>query len=116
MFKQMLQDLLLTYGPSGREDAIAACIERYAAPYADDIRRDALGNLIVHRAGKSGKRVMLSAHMDQIGMVVVDIDENGFLRIAPVGGVSPAIAAARQVVFANGVRGVINAASPGARF
>lgn len=106
MFKQMLQDLLLTYGPSGREDAIAACIERYAAPYCDDIHTDALGNLIAHKAGKSGKRVMLSAHMDQIGLVVVDIDENGFLRIAPVGGVSPAIAAARQVVFANGVRGV----------
>lgn len=106
MFMQLLQDLLLTYGPSGREDAIAACIERYVAPYADDIRRDALGNLIAHKAGTSGKRVMLSAHMDQIGLVVVDIDENGFLRVAPVGSVSPAIAAGRQVVFADGVRGV----------
>lgn len=106
MFKQMLKDLLLSYGPSGREDAAAACIERYAAPHADEIRRDALGNLIVRRAGTSGRRVMLSAHMDQIGLVVVDIDENGFLRVAPVGGVLPAVAAARAVVFAGGVRGV----------
>ena len=98
MFKQMLRDLLLTYGPSGREDAIAACIERYAAPHADQIRRDALGNLIVRRAGTSGRRVMLSAHMDQIGLVVVDIDETGFLRVAPVGGIQAAVAAARQVV------------------
>ena len=106
MFKQMLRDLLLTYGPSGREDAIAACIERYAAPHADQIRRDALGNLIVRRAGTSGRRVMLSAHMDQIGLVVVDIDETGFLRVAPVGGIQAAVAAARQVEFANGVQGV----------
>ena len=106
MFKQMLKDLLLSYGPSGREDTVAACIERYAAPHADAIRRDALGNLIVHRKGQSGRRVMLSAHMDQIGLVVVDIDETGFLRVAPVGGVAPATAAAREVVFANGVRGV----------
>ena len=106
MFKQMLKDLLLSYGPSGREDPVAACIERYAAPHADAIRRDALGNLIVHRKGHSGRRVMLSAHMDQIGLVVVDIDETGFLRVAPVGGVAPATAAAREVVFANGVRGV----------
>ena len=106
MFKQMLKDLLLSYGPSGREDTVAACIERYAAPHADAIRRDALGNLIVHRKGQSGRRVMLSAHMDQIGLVVVDIDETGFLRVALVGGVAPATAAAREVVFANGVRGV----------
>lgn len=106
MFKQMLKDLLLSFGPSGREDPVAACVERYAAPYADDIRRDALGNLIVHRSGTSGKRIMLSAHMDQIGLIVVDIDENGFLRVAPVGGLSPIIAAAREVVFANGVHGV----------
>ena len=106
MLKPMLKDLLLTYGPSGREDTIAACIERYAAPYCDSVTRDALGNLICMRHGTSGKKIMFSAHMDQIGLVVTDADDNGFLRVSPVGGVNPLVAAARHVVFQNGVNGM----------
>lgn len=106
MFKQMLKDILLAYGPSGREDTVADVISRYVAPHCDEIRRDTLGNLIAFKKGTSGKKIMLSAHMDQIGLIVVDIDDNGFLRVSNVGGVNPAVAGARKVVFENGTEGV----------
>jgi len=106
MFKQMLKDVLLAYGPSGREETAAQVIRGYVAPWCDDMYTDALGNLIAYKKGTSGKKIMLSAHMDQIGLIVTDIDDDGFLRVANVGGVNPLITVARDVVFENGTRGV----------
>lgn len=106
MDKTTVKNILGAYGPSGREDNVAEVIKEYVAPYADEVYRDAMGNLIAHKCGTSGKRIMLSAHMDQIGFIVVSIDDKGYLRVANVGGVSPVIATAREVVFENGVHGV----------
>jgi endoglucanase len=106
MFKEMLKELLLAYGPTGREGTVSELIKGYVKPYCDEVYNDALGNLIAFKKGTSGKKVMLSAHMDQIGLIVTDIEENGFLRVANVGGVSPTISIAREVVFENGTRGV----------
>lgn len=102
----MIKNILGAYGPSGREDKAAEAIKQYVAPYADEVYRDTMGNLIAHKRGTSGKKIMLSAHMDQIGFIVIAIDEKGFLRVARVGGVNPIIATAREVVFENGVKGV----------
>ena len=96
-FKDTVKLLACTYGPSGREDMIAAVLKEQLAPFVDDIRRDVMGNLIGFKKGTSGKSVMLSAHMDQIGMIVVDIDDKGFLRVAPVGGVHPVTSICREV-------------------
>ncbi len=106
MFKDMLKEVLLAYGPTGRENAVSGVLEEYIRPHCDRVYRDVMGNLIAYKKGVSGKKVMLSAHMDQIGLIVVDIDEKGFLRVSNVGGVSPVITLAREVVFENGVRGV----------
>ena len=106
-FKELVKALTAVCGPTGREAAIAKAIEERIAPYVDEIRTDALGNLICIKRGTSGKKVMLSAHMDQIGLIVLDIDEKGFLRFAPVGGIDPEVSVCREVVFENGVRGVI---------
>ncbi|OQB24416.1 MAG: putative aminopeptidase YsdC [Firmicutes bacterium ADurb.Bin182] len=106
MFKEMLKELLYCYGPTGREKRIGELLKSLVAPYCDEVYNDALGNLIAHKKGSSGKKVMLSAHMDQIGLIVVDIRENGFLRVSNVGGVSTPISIAREVVFENGTRGV----------
>ncbi len=105
-FKTMLREVLEVYGPAGREEKAMLTLKKYLAPYVDEMYTDPLGNLIGYKKGASGKKVMLSAHMDQIGMIVLDIDERGFLRFAPVGGVNPVITVARDVVFENGVRGV----------
>lgn len=107
MFKDMLKEILAAYGATGREQTVSDVIKAYVAPYADEVYNDVMGNLIAIRRGTSGKRIMLSAHMDQIGLIVCDIDEKGFLRVSNVGGVSPIVSAAREVVFENGVRGVV---------
>ncbi len=73
---------------SGNEDGIARTIASLAAPFCDEISRDALGNLICHKKG-SGKRIMCAAHMDAIGLMVSFIDEHGYLFVAPIGGHYP---------------------------
>ena len=106
MFEKMLHEVVTTYGPTSREQKISDLIRSYVTPWCDEVKNDALGNLIAFKKGTSGKKVMLSAHMDQIGLIVTDIDENGFLRVSNVGGVSPVIACATHFVFENGTRGV----------
>ena len=76
---ELLKKVLKPVAPSGLEEPVAAVIREEVAPYVDSIETDALGNLICIRHGE-GARVMLAAHMDQIGFMVLDIDENGFLR------------------------------------
>ncbi len=103
---ELLKELLETFGPSGREGAICEVIKKAAEPYADNITTDALGNLIVHKKG-AGKKIMLAAHMDEIGVIVNFIDEKGFLRFQPVGGLNKKDLLYRRVEFANGCVGVI---------
>lgn len=106
----MLKDTVIKYlkpfGVSGFETAAEARIEADLAPFADEIRKDALGNLILIKHGQ-GKRIMLSAHMDQIGFIVINITPEGFLRVSNVGGVRAAQSVNRVVEFENGLRGVI---------
>lgn len=103
---ELLSKLVKIYGPSSKEDRIREFISDEIRDYVDDIRVDALGNLIAHKKGQ-GKKVMISAHMDQIGMMVIDIDENGFLRFTNIGGISPYYSYGQQVIFENGTVGVI---------
>ncbi len=107
--KQLLQQLTQIPAPSGYEHKIRDAIREMVADYADEITTDALGNLIV-RKGKAGqgKRIMLAAHMDEIGVMVSHIDENGFARFAPIGGVYPPYCLGGRVRFLNGHVGVIN--------
>lgn len=107
MDKKMLQEVLKAYGPSGREEKVAEVIKGYVAPYADTVYTDAMGNLIALKKGKSGKRVMLAAHMDQIGFIVTAIDDKGFLRVSNVGGINPNISVSREVAFENGTHGIM---------
>mgnify|MGYP003311571880 CR=1 FL=1 len=75
----------------------------------DDIRRDALGNLICEKKGTdpNGKRIMLAAHMDHIGFIVAAVEKEGYLRVTNVGGIGIDVSLTRHVVFANGVEGVV---------
>lgn len=105
---ETLQTLNACHGPAGDEGQIADSIEALARPYADELYRDAMGNLIVHKKG-SGPRVMFAAHMDSIGFIVTHIDENGFLRFGKLGGLRPYSSLHTPVRFKNGVKGVIAA-------
>ena len=113
--KPLLQKLTETFSPSGYESAVRAVIRAEIQPLTDEIRVDALGNLIVRKpptggkgtAGKSGKKIMLAAHMDEIGLIATHIDEHGFIRFTTLGGVRPHTLLGGRVRFADGRPGVI---------
>ena len=106
---ELLKQMVDLYGATGHESGVADAVEKLLEGKVDSITRDALGNLICEKRGTApdGKRIMLSAHMDHIGFIVVAVEKEGFLRVMPVGGVSLAVSRTRRVSFANGVQGVI---------
>jgi len=107
MIKETLRNILAIPGTSGSEQAVGQYLSELVKPFADDVTTDALGSVIAVKHGApGGKRVMLSAHMDQIGYVVTDVDDDGFLRVAAIGGVGVYMGYGHQVVFDNGVVGV----------
>ena len=104
--KELIKKLTETYGPSGHEERIREVIRAEIEGLADEVQVDALGNLIALKRGKGGgKKVMLAAHMDEIGIIVTHVDEKGFLRFAPVGGVRPLTLLGGRAVFADGTVG-----------
>ena len=107
--KSLIQTLVETTGPSGYETKIRDVIHAEVEPYAEEVRVDALGNLIITQGqlGKDGKKIMLAAHMDEIGLIVTHIDEHGFVRFTTIGGVSPRTCVGGRVRFLNGTIGVI---------
>ena len=102
----MLRELTAAFGPSGSERGVRQCIETFVKPLADEVTTDTMGNLIVHKKG-NGPKVMFSAHMDSIGMIVTHIEENGWLRFGALGGLEQLDLRRQSVVFENGTRGVI---------
>jgi endoglucanase len=103
----LIKRLVETWGPSGYEHRIRALIQEEVADLADEIRVDPLGNLIC-RVGSGGPKVMVAAHMDEIGMMVTYIEpESGYLRFANVGGLINSTLLGNRVRFENGTLGVI---------
>jgi putative aminopeptidase FrvX len=107
--KELIKKLVEITGPSGYETAVREAVRAEIAGLVDDIRVDALGNLIARKGSKTadGQRIMLSAHMDEIGIIATHIDENGFIRFTSIGGVRVANCIGGRVQFINGVRGLI---------
>ncbi|MGI6774276.1 M42 family metallopeptidase [Acetomicrobium sp.] len=95
----LIKELTESYGPSGREEEVQKVVLKHLEGRIDGHRFDPLGNLLVWKKGKSDKKVLLDAHIDEIGLVVTNIDDKGFLRIEPVGGVSPYTYVGHRVRF-----------------
>jgi endoglucanase len=108
--KHLIQKLVETQGPSGYETQIRSAVRAEVEPYADELKVDALGNLIVRKGEGTaeGIKIMLAAHMDEIGIMVTQVDENGFVRFITLGGVRPYTCVGGRVRFLNGSAGVIN--------
>ena len=102
--KDLLKKLAETFGPAGNEAQIRDVIREKVKGFVDEVETDAMGNLIAIRKGH-GPRVMVAAHMDEIGVIVTHIDEKGFLRFSNIGGVSPFVLLGQKVIFANGTVG-----------
>lgn len=97
------------YGPSGSEESIRELVRDEIKEYVDQVRVDAMGNLIAHRRGSGNRRhkVMLSAHLDEIGLMVMFTDSRGFHRFGLLGDVKPLTLLGARVRFENGAMGVI---------
>ena len=84
-----MKELSLAPGVSGSEDEIAKIIERELKDVADKIERDSMGNIIATKKGeKKAPSVMLASHMDEIGLMVRYIDDNGFVKFSNIGGIN----------------------------
>ena len=106
--RELTRKLVETYGPSGVEDQIRAVIRAEVEPLADELRVDPLGSLVARKQGSGeGRRILLDAHMDEIGVMVTYVDEKGFARITHIGGVNPLNCVGGRVAFADGTQGVI---------
>lgn len=94
----MITDLCALSAPSGFEDRAFARVSELISPFVDEVKTDAMGNLIaVKKSGNpNAKKLMLNAHMDEIGLIVTDY-EGGFLRFASIGGVDPRMLPAREL-------------------
>ena len=106
-FVALQAKLAALFGPSGCEGSVASFIKEYATPYSDDITVDTLGNLIVHKKG-NGKKIMVTAHMDSIGIIVTRIEKSGLLKFCSAGAARyVSNYSSTQIIFENGTRGVI---------
>ncbi|MCD8357152.1 MAG: M42 family peptidase [Clostridia bacterium] len=105
---ELLEKLCSLPGPSGCEDAVRDYIRAQAEPYADEIREDNIGNLMIFRKGRKhiDKTVMLAAHMDEVGIICKGYTEDGCIKFGFVGGVDPRVVIGRRVLFGD-VRGVV---------
>ena len=105
----VFKKLMTTLSVSGREHALTVVIEDMIKGHVDSIKRDNMGNLIAFKKGtaENAKKLMLAGHMDEIGFIVTHIQDNGYIRISSIGGISYTAAAFGNVIFENGTKGVI---------
>lgn len=105
---ELMKELCALPGPSGCEDAVRAFVLKRVKPFADEIRTDAIGNVMVFRKGRKAldRPVVLCAHMDEVGVIIKKITEDGMLKFGFVGGVDPRVVIGRPVRFGD-VPGVI---------
>lgn len=107
---ELLKELTQAWGVAGREKAVRAIIRREIEGYADEIFSDAIGNLIAVKRGAesdSKKKIMLAAHMDELGLQVKKICGDGRIKVCKVGWVWTSALYNDKVIFQNGVVGVI---------
>ncbi|MBL6959587.1 MAG: M42 family metallopeptidase [Anaerolineales bacterium] len=106
--RSLIKKLTETFSPSGYEGPIRDVITTEIKDLADEIRVDALGNLIALK-GSGGKKIMLAAHMDEIGLIVTHVDKKGFARFTSIGTFRPHTLVGARVRFLNGTYGIVGA-------
>jgi len=113
---RLLKRLCEAYGVAGFEDEVRDVVVEELKRLCDEVRVDALGNIIAFKrgTGRKRRRLMLAAHIDEIGFLVTHVDDKGFCRLDPVGGINPQVCLARPVVIfgRKQVRGVIGSKPP----
>ena len=106
-----LKTLCEMNGASGDEREVRRALMEAARPLCDSVKIDKMGNVIAFKKGKTGGRhIQFSAHMDEIGFIVINATDDGLLQFRPIGGVDPRVAVSKYVVVGEKkVKGVIGA-------
>ncbi|WP_066311384.1 M42 family metallopeptidase [Bacillus sp. FJAT-29814] len=112
----MLKELTDAKGIPGNEREVREVMKKYIAPYADEITSDSLGSLIAKKVGKEGgPKIMVAGHLDEVGFMVTQIDDKGFLRFQTVGGWWGQVMLAQRVTIVTrkgDVTGIIGSKPP----
>ncbi|HOO74905.1 MAG: M20/M25/M40 family metallo-hydrolase [Thermotogae bacterium] len=107
--KKYLKDLVTLNGVSGREENIREFIKNNIKDKVDEIRTDNMGNLIALKKGHdSSRKLMVLAHMDEVGFLVTKINEDGTVNVSPVGGVDPRVVKAQKLLIEGKYKAVVN--------
>jgi tetrahedral aminopeptidase len=114
--KRFLKDICEAPGVSGYEHHVAKIVKAAFCAYADEVRQDKLGNVAFLKkgTGENRPRILLAAHMDEIGLMVTKIEEGGYLRFSSVGGIDPRTIVGQEVILygKEELYGVIGAKPP----
>ncbi|MBS7269424.1 MAG: M42 family metallopeptidase [Candidatus Freyarchaeota archaeon] len=95
----LIKELISTPGVSGFETEIAQLIVSKIENYVDEVKVDRLGNVLAQVKGKGAARVLVDAHMDEVGLVVKAIDDKGFIRFEVLGGIDNRVLPAQRVII-----------------
>ncbi len=107
----LLKKLTEASGVSGNENEVRSIVIDEIKDYVDDIKMDNIGNIIVYKKGKvNTPKLMVTAHLDEVGLMIVDIDDSGLLKFVPVGGIDKRVLVSKPVkVGKDKIQGVIGA-------
>lgn len=96
---ETLEKLSNACGVAGREEEVRSLMKNFLKPYVDEVKEDKLGNIIgIKKGKKNAPKVMLAAHMDEIGLLVKIISKKGFIQFAKIGGIDDRILLAQKVI------------------
>jgi endoglucanase len=97
---ELLKELSNAFGPSGNEEDVATILKKELKECADEIHVDKLGNMFFHHEGKENyPKIMLSAHMDEIGFIITFAEEDGFLRFDTIGGITSNVMPGQRILL-----------------
>ncbi len=93
---RLFKELTEAFGPPGFEDDVRDILKRYLSAF--DLSYDRLGSVIASKTGRGGPRIMVAAHMDEVGFIVKDITKEGYIKFAPIGGWWPLVMLGQRVI------------------
>jgi len=113
---KLLERLSNAFGPSGNETEVSEILRGELESYADETHVDKLGNILFYHHGKEGyPKIMLAAHMDEVGFMVTFIEENGFLRFDTIGGITNMVMPGQRILLRGdkgALKGIIGTKPP----
>lgn len=95
----LLREITEVAGAPGHEQRVRELVIKEVTPLVDEVQVDNMGNVYAIKKGKESKKVMVGAHMDEIGFIVTHIDDNGFVRFHTLGGFDPKTLTAQRVII-----------------